>query len=162
MKTPIFPHHALGLAGALLAMTAPHAAGQSLAPPPATRLSLADALDYASTNYPSVKVALEQKVAADRDVDVARAAYLPQVNLLWQINKATVNNITGVLLPQSVIPSISGPVRPETDRPPGTAAPACWPPGGPSISAIGQRRSPPPEKLRRRPANQWPRRALRC
>jgi outer membrane protein len=83
---------------------------------PTARLSLADALDYASVNYPSVKAALEQKTAADRDVDVARAAYLPQVNLLYQINKSTVNNFTGLLLPQSVIPSISGPVLGESGK----------------------------------------------
>lgn len=82
----------------------------------ARALSLSEALDYARLHYPSVRAALEQKVAAERDVDVARAAYLPQVNLLYQINRATVNNITGVLLPQSVIPSISGPVLPETGK----------------------------------------------
>ncbi len=90
------------LGGAAVAQPAPSG--------PAAHLSLAEALDYASANYPSVKAALEQKTAADRDVDVARAAYLPQVNLLYQINRSTVNNITGVLLPQAVIPSISGPV----------------------------------------------------
>lgn len=83
--------------------------------PPAPPLSLAEALDYARTHYPSVRAALAQKVAADRDVDLARTAYLPQVNLLYQINRATLNNITSVLLPQSVIPSQSGPVLPRSD-----------------------------------------------
>jgi outer membrane protein len=94
------------------------AAPPETAPPrtTSTRLSLVDALDYADANYPAVKAALEEKTAAERGVDVARAAYLPQVNLLWQINRATVNNFTGVLLPQSVIPSISGPVLPQTGR----------------------------------------------
>jgi outer membrane protein TolC len=75
-------------------------------------LRLADALDYARTHYSTVRAALAQKVAADRDIDLARTAYLPQVNLLYQINRATLNNITGMLLPQSVIPSQSGPVLP--------------------------------------------------
>lgn len=79
-------------------------------------LSLPEALDYARTHYPSVRAALAQKVAADRDVDLARTAYLPQVNLLYQINRATLNNITGVLLPQSVIPSQSGPVLPSSSQ----------------------------------------------
>jgi outer membrane protein TolC len=83
---------------------------------PSVRLTLAEALDYAAANYPAVKAALEQKTAADREVDAARAAYLPQVNLLWQINRSTVNNFTGVLLPQSVIPSISGPVLAENGQ----------------------------------------------
>jgi outer membrane protein TolC len=94
-------------AAALALATAVRAADEA---PATVRLSLGEALDYAAANYPSVKAALEQKVAADRDVDLARTAYLPQVNLLWQINRSTVNNFTGLLLPQSVIPSISGPV----------------------------------------------------
>lgn len=89
--------------------------GQAYAQAPAaTPLTLPDALDYARTHYPSVRAALAQKVAADRDVDLARTAYLPQVNLLYQINRATLNNITGMLLPQSVIPSQSGPVLPRS------------------------------------------------
>ena len=84
--------------------------------PAAGPLRLAEALDYAQSHYPSVRAALAQKVAAGRDVQAARTAYLPQVNLLWQINRATVNNITGVLLPQSVIPSISGPVLPDSGQ----------------------------------------------
>ena len=84
--------------------------------PKAQSLSLSQALDYADQNYPSVKAALQERVAADKRVDEARAAFLPDVNLLWEINRATVNNITGVLLPQAVIPSVSGPVLPETGR----------------------------------------------
>jgi outer membrane protein TolC len=83
---------------------------------PAPNLSLADAVAYADAHYPSVKAALEQKTVAQRNVDLARDAYLPQVNLLWQINRATVNNFNGVLLPQSVIPPVSGPVLPQTGR----------------------------------------------
>lgn len=79
-------------------------------------LGLGEALDYARTHYPTVRAALAQKTAADRDVDVARAAYLPQVNLLYQINRATLNNITGALLPQSVIPSMSGPVLAQSSQ----------------------------------------------
>lgn len=79
-------------------------------------LSLGDALDYVDRNYPSVKAALQERVAADRRVDEARTAYLPDVNLLWEINRATVNNITGVMLPQAVIPSVSGPVLPQTGQ----------------------------------------------
>ncbi len=41
---------------------------------------------------------------------LARTAYLPQIDALAQANRATRNNVFGLLLPQSVIPSISGPV----------------------------------------------------
>lgn len=107
---------AASAAAIVLVGASARAAEQAAAPGPVARLSLAEALDYAAANYPAVKAALEQKVAADRDVDAAQAAYLPQVNLLWQINRSTVNNITGVLLPQSVIPSISGPVLPDNNQ----------------------------------------------
>ena len=43
---------------------------------------------------------------------VAKSASLPRFDSLWQTNRATANNIFGQLLPQSVIPSISGPVLP--------------------------------------------------
>jgi len=43
-------------------------------------------------------------------VDVARTAFLPRLDLLWQGNRATRNNVFGLLLPQSVIPAVSGPV----------------------------------------------------
>ena len=57
----------------------------------------------------AVKVALEQVNASTANVGAARAAYLPRLDGVWQTNRATVNNVTGLLLPQSVIPSISGP-----------------------------------------------------
>jgi outer membrane protein TolC len=87
-------------------------------PAPATppSLSLAEALDYAQSHYPSVRAALEEKVATGHDVDVARAAYLPQVSLLWQINRATENNFTGLLLPQPVLPALSGPALPPNSQ----------------------------------------------
>jgi outer membrane protein TolC len=45
---------------------------------------------------------------------VARAAYLPRLDALWQSNRATANNIFGQVLPQAVIPSLSGPVLAST------------------------------------------------
>ena len=80
------------------------------------QLLLGASLDHVRANYPTVKAALQDQVAADRNVDLAKTAYLPQVNLLYQINRATINNVTGLLLPQAVIPAISGPVLPETGR----------------------------------------------
>jgi outer membrane protein len=104
--------------GAALAALLSAASGHAQPAPGASAgpVRLVDALDYARTHYPTVRAALAQKTAADRDVDVARAAYLPQVNLLYQINRSTMNNITGVLLPQSVIPSVSGPVLPSSGQ----------------------------------------------
>lgn len=72
--------------------------------------SLDEALRYAVDHYPTVRAALEQSNASTAGVDVAKSAYLPRFDAFWQTNRATANNILGLLLPQSVLPSISGPV----------------------------------------------------
>jgi outer membrane protein TolC len=61
-------------------------------------------------NYPSIRVSQEQINAAAAGIQLARTAYLPRVDLLAQANRATRNNVFGLLFPQGVIPSISGPV----------------------------------------------------
>jgi len=74
------------------------------------RLTLAEAVAMADAYYPRIRAALERQVAANAGVSVARTAYLPRFDTLWQTNRATANNIYGLLLPQGIIPSISGPV----------------------------------------------------
>jgi outer membrane protein TolC len=54
----------------------------------------------------------EQVNAQTADVRVSRAAYLPRLDGVWQTNRATVNNVTGLLLPQFIVPGISGPPLP--------------------------------------------------
>ena len=66
-------------------------------------------MKYAVDHYPTVRAALEQVNATAAGVGVARAAYLPRLDAVWQSNRATANNVFGQLLPQSVIPAISGP-----------------------------------------------------
>lgn len=78
--------------------------------PLASKLTLAAAIDAAELNYPRIRAALEQQNAAQARIGAARTAYLPRIDIFWQTNRATANNIYGLLLPQSVIPSISGPV----------------------------------------------------
>jgi len=77
-----------------------------------TALTLEQALQYAVDHYPTVKAALEQVNASAANVSVARSSYLPRFDSVWQTNRATANNVFGQLLPQSVLPSISGPVLP--------------------------------------------------
>lgn len=72
--------------------------------------NLEEAVDFALKNYPAVRAALEQVRAAEGGVTLARTSYLPRADMLFQENRATDNNITGLLLPQSVIAPISGPV----------------------------------------------------
>src|SRR5262245_32230699 len=80
-------------------------------PPP---LRLDQAVELALANYPAIKTAQAQVAAAKANIDIARIAYLPRLDLLYQENRATRNNIFGAVLPQSIIPSISGPVLPST------------------------------------------------
>jgi len=74
--------------------------------------TLEQALVYAEQHYPTVRAAIEQVTASEAGVSVARAAYLPRLDSLWQSSRATVNNVFGQVLPQSVIPALSGPVLP--------------------------------------------------
>ena len=42
-------------------------------------------------------------------MSLAKTAYLPEVNLHFELNRATRNNVFGLILPNRVIPAISGP-----------------------------------------------------
>lgn len=74
------------------------------------QMTLSDAVERAVRSYPSVRVSQEQINAASAGIRLARTAYLPHVDTLALMNRGTRNNVFGMLLPQSVIPSISGPV----------------------------------------------------
>jgi outer membrane protein len=73
-------------------------------------LTISQAVDGALKNYPAIRVSQEQITAASAGIQLARTSYLPRVDLLAQANRATRNNVFGLLLPQNVIPSMSGPV----------------------------------------------------
>ena len=77
---------------------------------PPQPVTIGDAVSLAVERYPLISVSKEQLAAAAAGINLARTSYLPRVDALGQINRATRNNIFGLLLPQSVIPSISGPV----------------------------------------------------
>jgi outer membrane protein len=84
----------------------------SLAQPAAvtTELTIRQAVEAAQRNYPSIRVTQEQMNSAAAGIRVAQTTYLPRVDGLAQIDRATRNNVFGLLLPQGVVPSISGPV----------------------------------------------------
>jgi outer membrane protein len=73
-------------------------------------MTLGQAVEGALRNYPSIRVSQEQINAAAAQIQLARTAYLPRIDVLAQANRATRNNVFGLLLPQSTIPSMSGPV----------------------------------------------------
>src|SRR5438128_6551818 len=73
-------------------------------------LALNDAVQLALKNYPAIKESRARAQAAEEGIGVARTAYLPRLDMVWQENRATTNNVFGLLLPPSIVPPISGPV----------------------------------------------------
>jgi outer membrane protein TolC len=88
--------------------------GQGSVKPPENPLTLDQAVDFALANYPAVRASIERSLASKEGVSLSRTTYLPRTDLLWQSNRATRNNIFGLVLPQSVVPPISGPVLSST------------------------------------------------
>jgi outer membrane protein TolC len=96
------------IASCALVLMLPAAA--SAQTPPAFPITLQDAVRYAADHYPAI-VAADARVSAQQSgVDLARTAYLPRLDSSLQINRATRNNVAGLLLPGTTIPGISGPV----------------------------------------------------
>lgn len=76
------------------------------------QMSLPEAVKKTSETYPQLRVSMEQVNAAAEAIKLARTAYLPRIEGIAQANRATRNNIYGMLLPQTVIAPISGPPNP--------------------------------------------------
>ena len=95
----------LGIAFAGCMLVPAEGIGQTAGP-----LTLNDAVQLALKNFPAVKESRARADAAEEGIVVARTAYLPRLDMLWQGNRATRNNVFGLLLPQSIVPPISGPV----------------------------------------------------
>ncbi len=72
-------------------------------------LSFRDAVQRAAERYPSIRVSQQQVTEAAASVTLARTAFLPRLDGVAQVNRATANNVFGLMLPNSVIPPISGP-----------------------------------------------------
>ncbi len=82
------------------------AGGVALAQSP---VSLTDAVERARKTYPAIQVSRSQVDAAAASIRLARTSYLPRLDSIAQVNRATRNNIYGMLLQQPVISPISGP-----------------------------------------------------
>ena len=102
--------NSLKVSNSLLSVFAAVALSYAQTPAPPAGMTLAQAVEGALRNYPSIRVSQEQINAAAAQIQLARTAYLPRIDLLAQANRATRNNVFGLLLPQSTIPSMSGPV----------------------------------------------------
>lgn len=71
--------------------------------------ALPDVVDRAGKNYAGVQISAAEVQAAAARIQEVRTAWLPKGDFLAQVNRATRNNVFGMLLPQSVIAPISGP-----------------------------------------------------
>src|SRR5215472_2983569 len=100
-----------GAIGFVALVTLGESRAQTQTSEPAKRtFTLEQAVDFALRNYPAVRASLERLRAAEAGVGVARTSYLPRTDIVWQTNRATDNNITGLLIPNSVTAPITGPV----------------------------------------------------
>src|SRR5829696_7378479 len=78
--------------------------------PQTEMLTVEQAVAAAVKKYPSVRVSTAQVNAAIAGIRLARTAYLPRFDATAGVNRATRNNVLGLLLPSQVIAPISGPV----------------------------------------------------
>lgn len=73
-------------------------------------LTIVQVVQDAEQNYPAIHVSEQDLNAAVANIQLARTAYLPRLDGIVEINRATRNNVFGTLLPQNTLPSMSGPV----------------------------------------------------
>ncbi len=78
----------------------------------AQALRIDEVVAQAQQKYAAVRVTVEQLNAANAQINLARTAFLPKIDFLAQLNRATRNNVYGMLFPNTVIPPISGPPNP--------------------------------------------------
>lgn len=90
----------------LIAAMAMAMAGSAWAADPG--LTIGQAVEAALRNYPSIRVTQEQMNTATAGIRLARTAYLPRVDGLAQVNRATRNTFYGLLTPQGIIPGVDG------------------------------------------------------
>lgn len=83
---------------------------------PGKPLTLEDALSYALGHYPAVRASLEHVSAAKAEVSLTRTQYLPQLNGVYQVSRATQNQVDGIWLPTPITPSVEGPVSPSSGQ----------------------------------------------
>ena len=72
-------------------------------------VTLDEAVRRALERYGAVRVSTEKSAEAAQAIALARTAYLPRADFLGQLNRATRNNLFGMVFPQATLPGISGP-----------------------------------------------------
>jgi len=76
----------------------------------AQTLTLEQTVTTVLEKYPSIRVSQAQVKTAAAGIELARTAYLPKLDAIAGVNRATRNNVLGLLLPSQIIAPISGPV----------------------------------------------------
>src|SRR5579859_7114316 len=61
-------------------------------------LTLPQVIETAKEHYPAIRAARAQQQAAQGAIGLAKTEYFPRTEILWQTNRATANNIYGLLL----------------------------------------------------------------
>src|SRR5688572_28728750 len=72
-------------------------------------ISLRQAVERALSAEPGIAAIEAERDAASASIELARHAYWPRIEGVLQVNRATHNNVAGLLFPQSVLAPISGP-----------------------------------------------------
>jgi outer membrane protein len=85
------------------------ALGSAVASAQPAALTMGEAVRQALARDPVVTAAAADRDAATATIDIARQSYRPHIDALLQVNRATHNNVSGLLFPQGVISPISGP-----------------------------------------------------
>jgi len=88
--------------------------GKPSQPAMSARLTLSSAIEQAANRYPAIRAAQAQQESAKEAIGVARAAYLPRADMLWQLNRATTNKANLTPLGQGVVPIPTPPARETT------------------------------------------------
>lgn len=76
---------------------------------PPLPLGLREAVEFALRHNPGLRASESVKARASAQVELARAGYLPEVDLSLQLERDTGNVLRGALFPMRNIPSVSGP-----------------------------------------------------
>ena len=84
--------------------------GQATPASSAQPLTIETAVAQALSRYPSIRISEADVRNAAAAIQLARTAYLPELNAVAGVNRATRNNVMGLLLPSQIIAPISGPV----------------------------------------------------
>ncbi len=101
-------HHSV-CALALAVVALPAQQGEPERPP--EPLTLQAAVDFAERNFPAIRASAAEVAVAQSSISLAKTAYLPRAGMRLGVNRATRNNVFGLIFPNSVIPGISGPVQ---------------------------------------------------